>query len=190
MLHLRALKRFGSSAPTPGPPFRMDDPRIGLDARRGSDEFALVSRRNRSMPHRSMLALLAFTAVLHLGIGAAFALLGLWLVLPFAGAGLSAVACAFWLDGRHAGDYERLALAAGRLRLEVREAEAVRTYEFNPAWVRLVVREDRWRAMRLALRSHGREVEIGRHLDQAGRERFAALLRERLSAGRRGAGLT
>jgi uncharacterized membrane protein len=156
----------------------MEDSRIRLDAHEGG--FTLTSRRNCSMSPRTLLALLGLLAFLNLAIGAAFALLGLWMVLPFAGVEAIALAAAFWMVCRHAGDYERVALADGRLRLEVREAESLRTCELNPAWVRVVVGRKRG-SMRLALRSHGREIEIGRHLDATGRERFAALLRERLA---------
>lgn len=128
-----------------------------------------------------LLALLAATALINLGIGAAFALLGFWMVLPFAGIEVLALCAAFWMWARHAGDFERIALADGRLRLEVREARTLRTYELNPAWVSVVAAR-RQGTMRLVLRSHGREIEIGRHLDEAGRERFAAQLRERIGA--------
>jgi uncharacterized membrane protein len=157
----------------------MEDQRIRVEAHEGG--FALTSRRNCSIAPGVLLALLAFTAFLNLGIGAAFALLGFWMVLPFAGIEVVALAVAFWLCGRHAGDYERIALADGRLRLEVREAQTLRTYELDPVWVSVVAGR-RQGTMRLALRSHGREIEIGRHLDEAGRERFAALLRERIRA--------
>ncbi len=158
----------------------MEDSRIRLEAPDGGG-FALTSRRNCSMAPGTLLALVAFTALFNLGIGAAFAALGLWLVLPFVGIEAAALLAAFYVVCRHAGDYERIALADGRLRLEVRDAERVQTYELNPVWVRVVVGEGKGGAVRLALRSHGREIEIGRHLDDAGRRRFAALLRERLA---------
>jgi uncharacterized membrane protein len=158
----------------------MQDPRIRLEAP-DDGGFALTSRRNCSISPGTLLALIVFTALLNLGIGAAFAALGLWLVLPFVGIEAAALLIAFYVVCRHAGDYERIALADGRLRLEVREAEAVRTYELNPLWVKIVVGPGKRRGVRLALRSHGREIEIGRHLDDAGRMRFAALLRERLA---------
>lgn len=127
-----------------------------------------------------LLALLAAVAALSLGIAAAFAVQGFWMMLPFAGLEGLMLGTAFWVTSRHVADYERVALVGGRLRLEVRDAERVSTWETNACWVRVVVGRERGRT-RLALRSQGREVEIGRHLDEAGRERFAALLRERLA---------
>jgi uncharacterized membrane protein len=156
----------------------MDNSRIRVEAQPGG--FTLTSRRNCSMSPGTLLALLGATALFNLAIGAAFAVQGFWMVLPFAGLEAIVLAGAFWTICRHAGDYERIALAEDRLQLEVRHAARVATWEMHPAWVRIVVGRDGNRT-RLALRSHGREIEIGRHLDEAGRERFAALLRERLA---------
>lgn len=156
----------------------MDDSRIRVEVQPGG--FTLTSRRNCSMSPGMLLALLGATALSSFAIGVAFAVQGLWMVLPFAGLEAAVLAGAFWMICRHAGDYERIALADGRLQLEVREAARVATWEMHPAWVRIVVGREGNRT-RLALRSHGREFEIGRHLDEAGRERFAALLRERLA---------
>jgi uncharacterized membrane protein len=156
----------------------MEDTRIRVEGQPGG--VMLTSRRNCAMPPGMLLALLGAGGLVSLGIGVVFAVHGAWLVLPFAGIEAVALGAAFWLVCRHSGDYERVGLADGRLRLEVCDAEKVSTYEMNPAWVRVVVGKA-GRRTRLALQSHGREVEIGRHLDEAGRERFATLLRERLA---------
>jgi uncharacterized membrane protein len=89
------------------------------------------------------------------------------------------LAAAFYVNGRHATDYERVALCDGMLEVEIRDADRVERYRLNPLWVRLVV-SDAYRDMRLALRSHGREFEIGRHLDATGRVRLAKELGVRL----------
>ena len=65
--------------------------------------------------------------------------------------------------------------------LAVREAAQTRHYEFNRAWARVVV-DRRARNVRLALRSHGNEVEVGRYLDGGGRQRLARELKARLPA--------
>jgi uncharacterized membrane protein len=158
----------------------MDDPRIRVDAVGDDCGFAMTVKRNCSMTPRQLVSLLAATALLNLGIGVAFALVGLWLVLPFAGLEMAALAAAFYVNARHATDYERITLADGRLTLEVSDAEKVRRYEFNPGWVRLAVRRIAG-DVRVALSSHGREIEIGRHLDSAGRARFAEALSARLA---------
>ena len=142
--------------------------------------FSLTVKRNCSISPQALAVLLALTAGFAFAIGIAFALYGAWPILPFAGLEIAALAAAFYLNGRHAADYERIALEGGMLVVEVRVGQRTDTHRFNPHWARLVVSDAR-RDVRLALRSHGRELEIGRHLDASGRERLVTALRGRLA---------
>jgi len=81
-------------------------------------------------------------------------------------------AAAFIVNGRHAGDYERFACEGNRLLVEIRDGARVERTEFNPHWVRMLVSRTR-RETRIALAAHGRELEVGRHLDDAGRALLA-----------------
>jgi uncharacterized membrane protein len=143
-------------------------------------EFGLIVKRNCSTSPRDLLWILASIAVLSCGIGAAFAWLGAWLVLPFAGLEVLALAAAFLLNGRHAADYERFALREGKLVLEICEAERLARYEFQPARVRLRERV-RGPEYRLLLCSGASEIEIGRHWDSERRQVLAQQLRRELS---------
>ena len=127
------------------------------------------------------MILASSTAAVSFGIGAGFAVFGAWVILPFAGLEMVALCAAFYCVSRHAGDYERFVEEQGALKVEIRDAGNTRTYDFNPHWARLVLRERGW-SHRLALRSHGRELEIGRHLPDAGRLELAARLGQRLSS--------
>ena len=137
---------------------------------------SITVKRNCSMTPRALARLLAFTAAFSFGIGIALTSVGAWPVLPFVGLEIAALAAAFYVNSRHANDYERLALAAGALEVEIREGEQVDRHRFNPHWVQLTRDETRC-DLRLALRSHGKALEIGRHLDAPGRERLADTLR-------------
>ena len=145
--------------------------------------FSLTVKRNCSISPQALAVLLALTAGFAFAIGIAFALYGAWPILPFAGLEIAALAAAFYLNGRHAADYERIALEEGLLVVEVRDGERVAAHRFNPQWVRLETCETR-RDVRLALRSQGSELEIGRHLDAPGRERLAQEVRGRLAQAR------
>jgi len=140
-------------------------------------------KRNCSISPRALAVLLALMAGFAFAIGVGFALYGAWPILPFAGLEVAALAAAFYVNGRHAADYERIALEAGLLVVEVRDGERVATHRFNPHWVRIDVSETP-RDVRVALRSQGNELEIGRHLDASGRERLAQEVRERLAQAR------
>ncbi len=81
----------------------------------------------------------------------------------------------------HAQDSESLVIRGDAVVLAVREAAQTRRYEFNRVWAQLVV-ERRAPDVRLTLRSHGGEVEVGRYLDGDGRQRLARELKARLQA--------
>jgi uncharacterized membrane protein len=153
-----------------------------------SDEqvrFGLTIKRNCSISPRRLLLLLGATAAVSFGIGIGFAAFGAWVILPFAGLEIAGLAAAFYCVARHAGDYEKFEILQGRLKVEIRDADSVRTHEFNPQWARLVI-DASGRDARVALRSHGRMLEIGRHLPAQERLGFAQRLRHELSSYQKG----
>ena len=139
-----------------------------------------IIKRNCSISPRNLLCMLALAVGVSVGIAIAFAWFGAWPVLPFAGIEMLALAAAFYVNGRHAADYERIVFAEGRLLVEASEAGRLRRHEFNPQWLRLDERRS-GQDLRLLLRSRGSELEIGRHLDAERRASLAAELRGGLS---------
>jgi uncharacterized membrane protein len=140
----------------------------------------LTLKRNCSISPRNLLRVLALVMLASLGIAAGFAYFGAWPVLPFAGIEMVALAAAFYLNGRHAADYERISFAEDRLLVEACDAGRLVRHEFNPQWLRLDERRLGCE-VRLLLRSGGSAVEIGRHLDTERRASLAARLRRSLS---------
>lgn len=141
-------------------------------------EYVHVGRRNNSLSRAGRLRALAYIVGVSLGIalalGAAF---GAWFVLPFAGVEATVLMCAFRYMDEHAGDYERVAIRGDSVRVEVVEGRATQHYELSRYWAHVVCDGDE---ARLALRSHGREIEIGRHLLPEERFRLAAELKQAL----------
>lgn len=178
---------------------------LGLDAARGSGErpadFALDARaaagpdavefevrRNCSLSPRALMGVFGSMVALAFVFGAAFAAMGAWMVLPFAGVELLALAAAFLVYGVHATDGERVRLAGEVVSVEVSQGRAIRTVEFARHAVRLV-REARagglpGRADRLFLVGGGRRLEVGRHLGAQRRAGFEAELRAALMVAR------
>jgi uncharacterized membrane protein len=159
-------------------------PRIVADG----PEFSVTVRRNCSISPRSALLAFAATAAVSFVIGVGFAYVGAWLVLPFAGIEIAALAAAFYVYARHAGDYERISVHDGRLRVEVRDAQDCAVHEFHPAWARVAMRRGASEP-RLYVGSHGREIEIGRHLTVPARGVLARELEARLGSGWDGFGI-
>lgn len=163
----------------------MDEARIEVRTLESSAGFSLTTRRNCSMPPQALVWLLVFTACLSFAIGIGFAWVGAWPVLPFIGLEVAALATAFFAQARRAADHERIVVRDGEMRIEVRDAGRTSVHSFHPGWVRLLTQragED----VRIGVRSHGRELEIGRHLDAPGRSLLAAELAGRLKRYRDG----
>jgi len=86
-----------------------------------------------------LLLVFALLAALSLGIASAFAALGAWLILPFAGLEVLLLGAAFWITARHATDYERIEVERGRVVVEVGEALRLRRYEMDARLARVAM---------------------------------------------------
>ena len=137
--------------------------------------FSLTLKRNCSISPAGLACVFAALAIAVLAIGAGFALLGAWLILPFAGLEVLLLAGAFLLQARHAADYERIELAGDRLRIDVADGARTARYELDVRRVRIAMDEGA-----LVLRGPRETLQLGRHLDAAGRAAFAAELERRL----------
>ena len=138
---------------------------------------------NRSLGPLGRTACLAAISATTVAVGSAAAVLGAWPVLPFAGLEVALVAIAFRSLARHDGDYERVVIEGGIVRLSLRHATRSEELEGHAPWARLVVEEGRGR-LRLGLRYAGRTVEFGRLLTEGRRREWAAELGCRLPVTR------
>ncbi len=112
-------------------------------------------------------------------IALTFAAFGAWPVMPFTGLEMAVLYAAFRYVDRHASDYEIIEIRGDRVRIETRVGSQVQSVEFNRHWAQLVTNSGSGEP-RLAFRSHGREVEFGRHLTSRDRERVAREIRQQL----------
>jgi len=136
-----------------------------------------TAHRNNSLSSSGRLLAFGVIAFSSLTIALAFACLGAWLILPFAGLELLVLAWAFCFMERHAWDYERLTINGDVLQVELAEVGRVQRFQFNRWWAQVVCEHD---GSRLALRSHGRQIEFGRHLTNDQRRAVAVALKARL----------
>jgi uncharacterized membrane protein len=145
--------------------------------------FRWIIRRNCSASPRQLALVFASIVGLSFLIGIAFAAFGLWLVLPFVGLELLAVAAAFIGYGRHAADFERIELDAGLVRVERHVGSTVDRTQLAASWTRVELDENGQGPLarvRLFMVAHGRRIEIGRHLPDARRRRLAQELKQAL----------
>jgi uncharacterized membrane protein len=137
--------------------------------------FRVLLKRNCSIAPGRLLLVFGLLGALTVSIASVFAMLGAWLILPFAGLEVLLLAAAFWITARHATDYERIERARERVTVDVREAERLRRYEFDARRARV-----RLQGGRVLLEALPAPVEIGRHLAEEARSAFADELGKRL----------
>ena len=146
-----------------------------LPFRDGNAGFSLILKRNCSLSPAGLAGVFAALAVLVLVIGTGFAIAGAWLVLPFAGLEVLLLSAAYVLYARRAADYERIELDAGRLTVEVAQAQKTLRYELEARRARVLLEGER-----VLLQGAKEELELGRFLDAQSRAEFAAELQKRL----------
>ena len=125
-------------------------------------EYVYTARRNNSLSSSGRRLVFVFILAVTLGIATVFSIVwGAWPIMPFAGLEMTVLYFAFRYMDRHAADYERITIHGGLVAVELREGALVNRLELSRYWAKIVCDED---CTRLALRSHGREIEVGRHL--------------------------
>lgn len=149
------------------------------------DEYGTLWRikRNCSLTPRQAGWFFLLLSVLSLSVGLFFWLLGAVLVLPFTALELLALACAFVLYARHAGDGECIRLEDGRLVVETETAGRTQRTEFAREWVR--VAQPTGRGALIEVSAGNRSVSVGRFLRAELRPALAREIRQALLAGPR-----
>lgn len=144
-------------------------------------ECTILARPNCSLSPAARHFSLCFIASVSFGIAMVFAWLGAWLILPFAGLEVGLLAWAFRHLACHANDYEKITIRDDCLLVESRDADKVSRHEFSRHWAQVVSVSDSSGARQVALRSHGRQVEVGKCLTPDAREALMKELRIHLS---------
>lgn len=136
-------------------------------------------KRNCALSPGQLGACFLFLGLVSIGIATAFAAQGAWPVVPFACIEVAALAAAFLVHGRHAGDYERIVVDREGVLVEMASADNVRRRAFQPSWIRVEYQGGRRELIRLV---SGREaMSIGRFVPDDSRGRLARELRSTLA---------
>jgi len=142
-------------------------------------DYRVVARPNCSLTPAGRVGVVCILGIFSLTVAIGFGLAGAWMVFPFAGLELLALACAFYYVNCHAGDYESLAIDGDQVVVEQHSYKKLNQVVFHRYWVQVVLREVPGGEQRLWLRSHGREVEVGRYMSCDQRLALAQQLQKR-----------
>lgn len=143
-----------------------------------SEERRLVIQPNASLSTYGALAFLGLVCFVTFGLAGALAWLGYWLVLPFAGLEIAALAAALWWSMRDNAYREVISVGEERVAVEVGRHHPQRHWEFQRAWtrVRLEAGKGRHEPTRLWLGSHGKGCILGACLTDEERAAVAGRL--------------
>ena len=145
--------------------------------------WQFVIRPNRSLTRRQLQLVFVAIAAFCLGIASVFAVLGMWPVLPFAGAEVIAVGVGFYLSAMGGRETEVVSVRSDRVAVEKGRRQVRQRWELQRAWaqIRLLPPRIRWYPTRLVIRSHGSEVELGGFLNEEERRRLAGELQKAIN---------
>lgn len=124
----------------------------------------VVARPNASLTPKQTSRLLMAIAFVMLVVSAGFMHMGAWMVMPFAGLELLALAAAFYYVNLHAADFESISIEEERVVVEKRSHREVSSAVFQRYWTQVSLRESVGGRSALYIGSHGKEVEFGRNL--------------------------
>lgn len=145
--------------------------------------FVFQSRPNHSLTHRQQKLVLWSLATVCFATASGFALLGYWLILPFAGLEIGLLAWALETLRSREEDYETLTIEGDVVVLEWHAGTHGERREMNRQWARVICDcGTSGRNCRLSLSSHGRETKVGQYLSDEARLQLAATLRRKLQA--------
>ncbi len=147
-------------------------------ATQGAD-YSITVKPNCSLSPRQKIWVFLAIAIFPICVSIVFATFGAWLVLPFAGLELLALALGFYLVHCHSEDYENITIADGNLSIERRNRKKTSRVEFQCYWARVILRDSPDGGRHLWLRSHGKEVELGQNMSNDARLILAGQLRRR-----------
>jgi len=136
--------------------------------------------RNCSITPQQLGLLYASLCCVSLGIGLAFYVQGVGLILPFAMAELLAVGFAFVVYARHATDQEHIQIVDRHLVVEVEDGGKLHRTQFPCERVRVEPRAGR-KAL-IAVSAKGVSIDIGRHVRPELRAELALEIRRALLA--------
>lgn len=140
--------------------------------------FRFEIRPNCSLSWRGTVVMFYIISAVALVIASGFALIGAWMIFPFAGLEITALAVVFYYCARCNSQCEYVMVDDKSIIITRGRHRSEEEHVFQRSWAR--VRHEPsghdWYPSRLLICSHGREVEIGRCLTEQARSDLAGQL--------------
>lgn len=152
-------------------------------SRTDTRSYSFVLRPNQSLTWRQTQRVYCGIVVVCGLIAMGFTAIGMWPVLPFAGAELLALGAGFYVAARRGMLMEVVRVDENAVAVEKGRRDVEEVWTVPRAWVRVKLRRSRniQHPSQLVLSSHGREVRLGDFLCEEERHSLAADLRQALT---------
>jgi len=146
----------------------------------GRTKEGFVVMPNKAMPWHQLVWIYSVIASFTIGVALGFFSQGLTLVLPFAGLEVVALGAALYISAWRGGVKEVISVTEDNIRIEIGHDSPEQCHELKRAWAQVVLQRpwNNWYPSRLFIRSHGRQVEIGRFLNESERQGLAKELQK------------
>lgn len=139
-----------------------------------------ILRPDSSLNWKGNLEFFAWMSVVSLSIAAWFAWQGIWVIFPFAGLELAALASGLYVVSSRNMDKEVISVSKDTVEIckGRRRMESKVSVQRHWAQVRLEAADCSWYPSRLIIRSHGKATEVGGVLREVERKELARGLRK------------
>ena len=144
----------------------------------------IIIRPNRSLTWEQTKLVYFCIASYSLAIAGAFAVMGFWPVLPFAGGEIALLGVAFYLNALAGTSVQVVTVGADVVKVEKERPGPRCEWRFQRAWAQVAIDGPAGHgSSRLVVRSHGNEVVLGEFLNETERRRLAATLVDVIRGG-------
>ena len=144
----------------------------------------IVIRPNRSLTWEQTKIVYFCIASCSLAIAGAFAVMGFWPVLPFAGGEVAALGIAFYLNALAGTSVQVVTVGGDVVKVEKERPGPRYEWSFQRSWARVAIDwSEGTRSSRLVIRSHGNEVVLGEFLTEPERRKLATTLVDMIGSG-------
>ena len=135
-------------------------------------EKTIMVMPNRAMPWQHVMMFYFAIAIVTLTIAFNFYVQGLTLILPFAGLELAALGIVLYISAWRSNIKEVVSVTDEKIKIEVGRNSPETVFEFDRVWVKIVLEKswNNWYPSRLLLRSHGKQIELGKFLNEQERQ--------------------
>ena len=135
-------------------------------------EKTIMVMPNRAMPWQHIMMFYFAIAIVTLTIAFNFCAQGLTLILPFAGLELAALGAVLYISAWRSNIKEVVSVTDEKIKIEIGRNSPEKIFEFDRAWVKIVLEKswNNWYPSRLLLRSHGKQIELGKFLNEQERQ--------------------